>query len=78
MCGHFSSQALGQYQLILFKTSFERKGVAAEAIVLTSETDSWQVSDYKFYQWGRGADAQRTAARGQQLGTTVAKSNKKA
>ncbi len=49
MCGHFSSQALGQYQLILFKTSFERKGVAAEAIVLTSETDSWQVFDYKFY-----------------------------
>jgi hypothetical protein len=25
----------GNYQLILFKTSFERKGVAAEAIVLT-------------------------------------------
>jgi len=49
MCGHFSSQALGQYQLIFFKTSFERKGVAAEAIVLTSETDSWQVFDYKFY-----------------------------
>jgi hypothetical protein len=27
MCGHIFRRKLGQYQLILFKTSFERKGL---------------------------------------------------
>ena len=38
----------GDYQLIAFKTSFERKAVALEEVVLTSETGHWQVSGYAF------------------------------
>jgi hypothetical protein len=39
----------GNYELISFKTSFEHKSGANELIVLTSETGTWKVSDYRLY-----------------------------
>lgn len=39
----------GNYQMIGFKTSFERKVDSAEALILTHETGRWQVSGYKIY-----------------------------
>ena len=39
----------GNYQKIGFKTSFDRKKDAAEALVLTKETGSWKVSGYRIY-----------------------------
>ncbi len=36
----------GNYQFVIFKTSFEHKAQAAEAVTLTSETGRWQVSGY--------------------------------
>ena len=36
----------GDYQKMLFKTSFEKKPLGLEMIVLTSETGHWQVSGY--------------------------------
>ncbi|MBV9617578.1 MAG: DUF4019 domain-containing protein [Verrucomicrobia bacterium] len=36
----------GDYQKILFKTSFEHRALALEFVVLTSETGSWHVSGY--------------------------------
>jgi Protein of unknown function (DUF4019) len=39
----------GDYQVIGFKASFDRKKDAAEALVLTKETGKWQVSGYKLY-----------------------------
>jgi uncharacterized protein DUF4019 len=37
----------GNYELIVFKTSFEHKPDAEEVVVLTSETGTWKVSDYR-------------------------------
>jgi hypothetical protein len=39
----------GDYQQIGFKTSFERKAEAVEAVVVTRETGHWQVSGYRIY-----------------------------
>ena len=39
----------GDYQKIAFKTSFERKADAVEAVVVTKETGHWQVSGYRLY-----------------------------
>ena len=39
----------GDYQKMGFKTSFERKAEAVEAIILTRETGRWQVSGYRIY-----------------------------
>lgn len=36
----------GDYQEILFKSSFEHKALAAELIILTKETGRWQVAGY--------------------------------
>jgi hypothetical protein len=36
----------GNYQFVIFKTSFEHKAQAAEEITLTSETGRWLVSGY--------------------------------
>ena len=36
----------GNYEFMIFKTSFEHKAQAAEAVTLTSETGRWQVSGY--------------------------------
>lgn len=36
----------GNYEFVVFKTSFEHKSVAAETVTLTSETGRWQVSGY--------------------------------
>jgi hypothetical protein len=39
----------GNYEIILFRTKFERKADGAEGLVLTNETGRWQVSGYKVY-----------------------------
>jgi hypothetical protein len=39
----------GNYELVAFKTSFQRKAQCVELVVLTSETGRWQVSGYKVY-----------------------------
>ena len=36
----------GNYQQIVFKTSFDRKANGAEGLVVTKETGRWQVSGY--------------------------------
>lgn len=36
----------GNYEFVIFKTSFERKAACAEEVTLTSETGRWQVSGY--------------------------------
>ncbi|MBV9009853.1 MAG: DUF4019 domain-containing protein [Verrucomicrobia bacterium] len=37
----------GNYELVIFKTSFEHKAKAAEEVTLTTETGRWQVSGYQ-------------------------------
>ena len=37
----------GNYEFVIFKTSFEHKAQAAEEVTLTSETGRWQVSGYQ-------------------------------
>lgn len=39
----------GNYQIMAFKSSFDRKVNAAEMVVVTSETGHWQVSGYRVY-----------------------------
>lgn len=38
----------GNYQQILFKTSFDRKAKAWEHVILSKESGSWQVAKYTF------------------------------
>jgi hypothetical protein len=39
----------GHYESILFRTSFARKSVAAERVILSFESESWRVVDYRVY-----------------------------
>lgn len=39
----------GNYESILFRTSFTHKSVAAERIILSLEADGWRVVDYRVY-----------------------------
>jgi hypothetical protein len=39
----------GQYESILFRTSFAQKAVAAERVILSQESDGWRVVDYRVY-----------------------------
>jgi uncharacterized protein DUF4019 len=39
----------GQYESILFRTSFAHKSVAAERVILSQESDGWRVVDYRVY-----------------------------
>ena len=39
----------GQYESILFRTSFAHKAVAAERVILSREPDGWRVVDYRVY-----------------------------
>lgn len=39
----------GQYESILFRTSFEHKKVAAERVILAYESSQWRVVDYRVY-----------------------------
>jgi hypothetical protein len=39
----------GQYESILFRTAFANKSVAAERVILSRETEGWQVVDYRVY-----------------------------
>jgi hypothetical protein len=39
----------GQYESILFRTSFEHKKVAAERVILAYESHQWRVVDYRVY-----------------------------
>jgi hypothetical protein len=39
----------GIYESVLFKSTFEKKSVAAERVVLTREAERWQVIDYRIY-----------------------------
>ena len=39
----------GNYESILFRTSFENKKVAAERVILSRESDGWRVVDYRVY-----------------------------
>jgi hypothetical protein len=39
----------GDYQQIAFKTSFDRKAIAVEMMVLSRERGHWQVSGYRLY-----------------------------
>jgi hypothetical protein len=39
----------GQYESILFRTSFEHKKVAAERVILAYESGQWRVVDYRVY-----------------------------
>jgi hypothetical protein len=39
----------GIYESVLFKSTFENKSVAAERVILTRESDRWQVIDYRIY-----------------------------
>jgi hypothetical protein len=39
----------GQYESILFRTSFAHKSVAAERVILSREADAWRVVDYRVY-----------------------------
>jgi hypothetical protein len=39
----------GRYESILFRTTFANKKVAAERIILSFESDSWRVADYRVY-----------------------------
>jgi hypothetical protein len=38
----------GYYELFMYKTSFEHKAQAYEAVTLTRESGHWQVSGYRF------------------------------
>ena len=39
----------GDYESVLFKSTFENKSVAAERVILTRESDRWHVIDYRIY-----------------------------
>ena len=39
----------GRYESILFRTSFQHKGLAAERVILTYESGQWRVVDYRVY-----------------------------
>ena len=39
----------GQYESILFRTSFAHKSVAAERVILSHESGEWRVVDYRLY-----------------------------
>lgn len=39
----------GQYESILFRTSFENKKLTAERVILARESDQWRVVDYRLY-----------------------------
>ena len=39
----------GQYESILFRTSFAHKSVAAERVILSQGSDGWSVVDYRVY-----------------------------
>src|SRR5206468_1559772 len=39
----------GHYESILFRTSFTNKKVTAERVILSFESDSWRVVDYRVY-----------------------------
>ena len=39
----------GEYESILFRTSFSHKAVAAERVILSREQDGWRVADYRVY-----------------------------
>jgi hypothetical protein len=39
----------GHYERILFRTAFAHKSVAAERVILSRESDSWRVVDYRLY-----------------------------
>jgi hypothetical protein len=39
----------GNYESILFKTSFENKKLAAERVILSGESNGWKVVDYRVY-----------------------------
>jgi hypothetical protein len=39
----------GNYESILFKTSFENKKLAAERVIMSRESNAWKVVDYRVY-----------------------------
>lgn len=39
----------GNYESILFRTSFEQKAVAAERVILSNEEHQWRIVDYRVY-----------------------------
>lgn len=39
----------GNYESILFRTSFEHKAVTAERVILSNESGQWRVTDYRVY-----------------------------
>ena len=39
----------GHYESILFRTSFAHKSVAAERVILSRESETWHVVDYRLY-----------------------------
>ena len=39
----------GQYESILFRTSFENKKLTAERVILARESNDWRVVDYRLY-----------------------------
>ena len=39
----------GEYVSVLFKTSFEHKGSAAERVILLKQPDGWRIIDYQIY-----------------------------
>jgi hypothetical protein len=39
----------GNYESILFRTSFAHKAVAAERVILSLESGAWRVVDYRVY-----------------------------
>lgn len=39
----------GRYESILFRTSFGQKALAAERVILSSESGHWRVVDYRLY-----------------------------
>jgi hypothetical protein len=39
----------GQYESILFRTSFANKSLAAERVILSHESGQWRVVDYRVY-----------------------------
>jgi hypothetical protein len=39
----------GHYESILFRTSFAHKSVAAERVILSRESETWRVVDYRLY-----------------------------
>jgi hypothetical protein len=39
----------GHYESILFRTAFAHKSVAAERVILSRESDTWRVVDYRLY-----------------------------